>query len=111
MSTTPVGTSHFAFGTAPFMSVYLGLYFLQPLTDRQSKPLSHKVGWAVASTASAVAVELPFDKAKISMAGGVRRAALTSGLRIPLGAALLLAYDQIVTSGSKRRAAHAAGSP
>ena len=69
MSTTPSGVSHFAFGTAPFMSAYLGLYFLQPLKDRQRKPLSHKVGWAVAATASAVVVELPFDKAKISMAG------------------------------------------
>ena len=70
MSTTPAGASHFAFGTAPFMSAYLGLYFLQPLKDRQSKPLSQKAGWAVAATASAVAVELPFDKAKINMAGG-----------------------------------------
>ena len=63
------GVSHFAFGTPPFMSACLGLYFLQPLKDRQSKPLSHKVGWAAAATASAVMVELPFDKAKISMAG------------------------------------------
>jgi len=69
MSTTPSGVSHFAFGTPPFMSAYLGLYFLQPLKDRQSKPLSHKVGRAAAATASAVMVELPFDKAKISMAG------------------------------------------
>ena len=45
------------------------------------------------------------------MAGGARRAALTSGLRVPLGAALLLAYDQIVTSGSKRRAMQMGGTP
>ena len=53
----------------------------------------------MASTATAAVAELPFDKAKVSISGGsVRSAAVATALRVPLGAALLLAYDQILSS-------------
>ena len=69
MSTVARGTSHFALSTIPFMSVYLGVYFSQPRLERRAKPLRVKAGWALASTAAAAAAELPFDRAKIAMAG------------------------------------------
>jgi hypothetical protein len=47
------GMSHFAFSTIPFMSAYLGLYFLQPLSERRQKPLKTKVGWALGATSAA----------------------------------------------------------
>tara|TARA_B110001452_G_scaffold262573_1_gene262776 strand:- start:682 stop:1182 length:501 start_codon:yes stop_codon:yes gene_type:complete len=104
MTTVPAGTSHFAFSTMPFMSVYLGLYFLQPREERLRKSLGAKAGWALASTATAAVAELPFDKAKVSISGGsVRSAALATALRVPLGAALLLAYDQILSSAGVGR--------
>ena len=104
MSTVAPGTSHFAFGTVPFMSIYLGCYFLQPITDRQNKPLANKVCWAMAATSLAAVVETPFDRAKISMVGGsLRTAAVASALRVPLGSALLLAYDQILSAAPSNR--------
>ena len=109
MTTVPAGSSHFAYGTTPFMSALLGIYFMQPAAERQGKALSSKACWALASTSVAVAVELPFDTAKISMTGSARSAAFANGLRVPLGAALLLAYDQILTTGSKQRAAERQG--
>lgn len=107
MTTVAAGTSHFAASTIPFMSVYLGVYFLQPRVERRAKPLQHKAGWALAATSAAAAVELPFDRAKIAMAGSLRSAAAASALRVPLGAALLLAYDQILSGSSERRASDA----
>lgn len=105
-STVAAGQSHFAFSTIPFMSAYLGIYFLQPRRERHAKSLQDKTVWAVGSCAAAAAVELPFDKAKIAMAGGtLRAAAVANGLRVPLGAALLLAYDQILSSASASRSA------
>ncbi len=103
MSVAP-GTSHFAFSTIPFMTAYLGLYLLQPQNERRQKPFKEKLAWALASTTVAAAVEFPFDKAKHSMAGGMRAAALANGLRIPLGSLLLIAYDQILSAGNDRRA-------
>ena len=101
MHSVPAGTSHFAFSTIPFMTAYLGIYFgCQGGADaRRRTPLAVKLGYATAATATAAFVELPFDKAKIAMSGGtLRRAAIANGLRVPLGAGLLVAYDQIYSS-------------
>mmetsp|Transcript_1590 Transcript_1590/g.3373 ORF Transcript_1590/g.3373 Transcript_1590/m.3373 type:complete len:159 (-) Transcript_1590:171-647(-) len=101
-TTVAPGSSHFAFSTIPFMSAYLGIYFMQPYSERQAKPFKTKVGWALGATSVAAAVELPFDSAKISISGTLRSAALATALRVPLGSALLLAYDQILSSANKR---------
>mmetsp|Transcript_75087 Transcript_75087/g.125165 ORF Transcript_75087/g.125165 Transcript_75087/m.125165 type:complete len:167 (+) Transcript_75087:179-679(+) len=93
---TGSSASPFAFSIIPFMSAYLGVYFLQ--NERQQTPLSIKASWAFGATSLAAALELPFDRAKISMAGGIRNAAVTNALRVPLGTGLLLAYDKILTS-------------
>ena len=108
MTTIAPGASHFAFSTIPFMSAYLGLYFLQPLSERRKKPLKTKVGWALGATSVAAAVEFPFDRAKHSIAGSLRSAAAANALRIPLGSALLLAYDQILSSSQPSKAATSA---
>lgn len=102
MSTVPKGSSHFAFGTIPFMSCYLGLYFWQHPTNRTSN-LSDSLCWASLSTAVGSLAELPFDQAKIGMAGGVRGAALAAAMRVPLGSLLLVGYDQIVRSMLRSR--------
>lgn len=108
-STVAPGQSHFAFSTVPFMAAYIGIYFLQPRWERDAKPLGERALWAVGATAAAAAAELPFDRSKIAITGGnLRSAAVANGLRVPLGAALLLAYDQILSSTSRRRAALAA---
>ena len=106
MSVAP-GTSHFALSTIPFMTAYLGLYMLQPQSERRQKPLKSKLGWALASTTVAAAVEFPFDKAKHAMSGGLRSAALATALRVPLGSLMLIAYDQILSAGCDRRATKA----
>ena len=98
-TTVAPGTSHFAFSTIPFMSAYLGIYFMQ--SERKSKPLRERAAWALGATSAAAAVEFPFDNAKIAISGSVRSAAIANGLRVPLGAALLLAYDQILTKASE----------
>jgi len=102
--TVAPGTSHFAFSTIPFMTAYLGIYFLQPQSERQQQAFKTKFGWALGATTVAAAVEFPFDKAKHSMAGSLRYAALANVLRIPLGSLMLIAYDQILSSGNSRRA-------
>ena len=78
--------------------------FPQPQSERQQKPFASKLGWALASTTVAAAAELPFDKAKHSISGGLRSAALTNTIRIPLGSLMLIAYDQILSAGNDRRA-------
>ena len=99
------GHSSFAFSTIPFMTAYLGMYFLQPHSERRRKPLQEKTLWALGSTSVAAAVELPFDRAKINITGGtLRSAAVANGLRVPLGAALLLAYDQVLSAASSQKA-------
>ena len=105
--TVAPGTSHFAFSTIPFMTAYLGIYLLQPQKERQQKPFKDKLGWALASTTVAAAVEFPFDRAKHNMAGSFRTAALTNALRIPLGSLMLIAYDQMLSAGNDRRVAKA----
>jgi len=78
------------------MSCFLGMYFWQRKADGD---LRHRLGWAVTSTTIASVVEFPFDHAKHKMLGSLRSAALTSAIRIPLGAFLLLVYDQVLTGG------------
>ncbi|KAJ1415195.1 hypothetical protein B484DRAFT_454615 [Ochromonadaceae sp. CCMP2298] len=94
--TVQPGQSHFALSTIPFMTVYFGLYFMQP-GNRLEAPLSQRVAWGAGSTAIAALVELPFDHAKINMVGGLRNAAVTAAIRIPLGTFLLVGYDHILT--------------
>ena len=106
MHSVPAGTSHFAFSTIPFMTVYLGVYFgcQGSAAMRRRTPLASKLGYATVATATAALAELPFDQAKIAMSGGtLRRAALANGLRVPLGAGLLVAYDQISCSEALAR--------
>ena len=122
--TVAPGTSHFAFSTIPFMTAYLGIYMMQPQSERRQKPFKNKLAWAVASTTVAAAVEFPFDRAKHSMAGSLRAAAFANAFRIPLGSLMLIAcvmllinfifvtnfvcsYDQILSAGNDRRASEA----
>ena len=102
------GTSHFAFSTIPFMTAYLGIYLLQPHNERREKPFKDKLAWSLASTTVAAAAEFPFDRAKHNMAGGLRAAALTNAIRIPLGSLMLIAYDQILSAGNDRRGSKSA---
>ena len=104
MTTVGKGASHFAFSTIPFMSMYLGVYFIRDSETRMKEPFMNKICWATAATGLAAVVELPFDTAKININGGnLKSAAMTSGMRIPLGALLLIAYDQVVTGIDRRR--------
>eukprot|EP00944_MAST-04C_sp_MAST-4C-sp1_P000901 g901.t1 len=104
MTTVGKGASHFAFSTIPFMSMYLGVYFIRDSETRMKEPFMNKLCWATAATGLAAVVELPFDTAKININGGnLKSAAMTSGMRIPLGALLLIAYDQVVTGIDRRR--------
>ena len=94
-TTVKTGTSHFAFSTIPFMSVYIGVYFSRKVKKEES--FSTKICWATGATTSAAVCELPFDKSKISISGGsMRTAAVTTAMRVPLGALLLVAYDHIL---------------
>ena len=95
-STVPKGHSHFSYSTIPFMTIYLGFYFSQP-GNRRDKSLSEKLTWAVPATTAAALAELPFDKAKIAMIGSLRTAGAAALIRVPLGTALLLIYDHILS--------------
>lgn len=104
MTTVPNGASHFAYSTVPFMSVYLGVYFMRSADRRASEPFMSKIFWATGATALAAGIELPFDKSKINISGGsMKSAATTTAMRIPLGALLLIAYDQIFTNTMLRK--------
>ena len=85
------------------MSMYLGVYFIRDSETRMKEPFMNKLCWATAATGLAAVVEL-LDTAKININGGnLKSAAMTSGMRIPLGALLLIAYDQVVTGIDRRR--------
>ena len=104
MTTVPSGVSHFAYSTIPFMSVYLGVYFTRDTNTRANEPFINKICWATGATALAAGIELPFDKSKINISGGsMKSAATTTAMRIPLGALLLIAYDQIFTNSMLRK--------
>jgi len=103
--TVAPGTSHFAHSTVPYMTVYLGLYLLQPQSDRQKKSLPEKLVWAVGATSVAAAVEFPLDQAKHKMAGSMRSAAMANAFRVPFGSLMLIAYDRALTTGNEKRMA------
>ena len=104
MTTVGKGVSHFAFSTIPFMSVYLGMYFIRDVETRKNESFVNKMFWATTATGFAAAAELPFDKAKQNISGGkMKTAAVTTAMRVPLGALLLIAYDQILTNTSSKK--------
>jgi len=92
------GTSSFALSSIPFTAVYLGVYF----SARDPDSAASRAGWALAATAGAAAAELPFDHAKLAIAGSGGRAAAMAAARVPLGALLLFAFDGLV-SGQPRK--------
>ncbi|KAG8462948.1 hypothetical protein KFE25_001721 [Diacronema lutheri] len=104
MYTVGPGQSHFAKGTIPFMAVYLGVWSAHKnAPGEERRPLGARFRLALGSTALATLAELPFDLSKHNISGGLRSAAMVSVLRVPLGALLLLCYDEIA-SGSAGRA-------
>jgi hypothetical protein len=99
MSVLEKGKSHFAFSTVPYMSIYLGTYFT--LRNERGTFLE-KFALANVSAGLGAVAELPFDQAKLNISGSTRMAIVTSALRIPLAALLLVSYDQILV-GKKIR--------
>mmetsp|Transcript_33425 Transcript_33425/g.77116 ORF Transcript_33425/g.77116 Transcript_33425/m.77116 type:complete len:188 (+) Transcript_33425:130-693(+) len=90
------GESHFARGTIPFMTVYLGVWFTfknARCSDgrEERRTLGARFCLALGATAAASVAELPLDISKHNISGGLRSAALLGALRVPLGALLLLA--------------------
>ena len=81
------------------MSVFLGSYFA---VRKPNDTFGLKFGYAASSTVLASLAELPFDSTKRAMAGTVRGALFTTGLRVPLYAFMLVAYDQLWLSLPKR---------
>mgnify|MGYP003311787241 CR=1 FL=1 len=65
-------------------------------TFDSSDEARHVVARALGASAVALAAELPLDRAKIALAGGMRNAALVTTFRWPLSAALLLAFETVV---------------
>lgn len=109
------GKTSFAYSTIPFMSVYLGMNSMLVQANRRQQgdlcssngnasTLASRYTMALISTAAATIVQIPFDKAKLSMAGGNMGYAMAmSALRVPLGAALLVAYNEIHAKNLSRR--------
>lgn len=101
MYTVQPGQSHFARGTIPFMAVYLGVWAAHKNARTElgeaRRPLGARFRLALGATALATLAELPFDLSKHNIAGGLRSAAMVSTLRVPLGALLLLCYDEIAS--------------
>ena len=105
MSVLQKGKSHFAFSTIPYMSIYLGTYFT--LRDERGSFLEN-FALANVSAGLGAAAEIPFDQAKLNISGSTRMAIVTTALRIPLAALLLVSYDQILV-GKKIRNREAGG--
>lgn len=83
-------TPQFAASSIPFSCLYFGLYFSGASGDA---PVQERVARAFGASGVALAAELPFDKAKIAIAGGARNAALFSLLRWPFCSLLLVAFE------------------
>lgn len=81
----------FAASSIPFSCLYFGLYFSGAGGD--APPLHERVARALGASGVALSAELPFDKAKIAIAGGPRNAALFSLLRWPFYSLLLVAFE------------------
>ena len=80
----------FAWSSIPFGACAFGL-FLRP--GGADAPLGDRASRALGASAVALAAELPLDRAKIALTGGLRNAALVTTFRWPLSAALLLAFE------------------
>ena len=89
-TTGTAGRPVFAWSSIPFGACAFGL-FLRP--GGADKPLSDRAARALGASAVALAAELPLDRAKIALTGGLRNAALVTTFRWPLSAALLLAFE------------------
>ena len=89
-ATGTAGRPVFAWSSIPFGACAFGL-FLRP--GGADKPVSDRAARALGASAVALAAELPLDRAKIALAGGLRNAALVTTFRWPLSAALLLAFE------------------
>jgi hypothetical protein len=105
MYTVQPGQSHFAKSTIPFMAVYLGVWSTFKNTtatdgSEARRTLRGRFTLALGATAAATVAELPFDLSKHNISGGLRQAMTLSLLRVPLGACLLLAYDEIASRAS-----------
>ena len=106
MSVIEKGKSHFAFSSIPYMSVYLGTYFI--IRDEKWTFLE-KFGFANVAAGLGAVAELPFDQAKVAISGSTRMAVITTGMRIPLAALLLVSYDQILVGKIVRKKAESDG--
>ena len=89
-ATGTAGRPVFAWSSIPFGACAFGL-FLRP--GGADAPLSDRAARALGASAVALAAELPLDRAKIALTGGLRNAALVTTFRWPLSAALLLAFE------------------
>ena len=74
----------------PYSAAFFGVYF----AARDATSLRSQCGWAVAATAAAAAVEVPFDRAKMSLMGSRRTMLFVSALYVPFGALMLVMYDK-----------------
>ena len=92
-ATGTAGRPVFAWSSIPFGACAFGL-FLRP--GGADAPLSDRAARALGASAVALAAELPLDRAKIALTGGLRNAALVTTFRWPLSAALLLAFETVV---------------
>ena len=90
MATDTAGRPVFAWSSIPFGACAFGL-FLRP--GGADAPLGDRASRALGASAVALAAELPLDRAKIALTGGLRNAALVTTFRWPLSAALLLAFE------------------
>ena len=79
-----------AISIVPFSTLYFGCY-VRP--GGAAEPLPDRAARAIVASGAALTAELPFDRAKMQLAGGLRNAALLSFLRWPLSAALLVAFE------------------
>ena len=89
-ATGTAGRPVFAWSSIPFGACAFGL-FLRP--GGADAPLGDRASRALGASAVALAAELPLDRAKIALTGGLRNAALVTTFRWPLSAALLLAFE------------------
>jgi len=75
--------------TVAFTTFAFGTYW----SNRDSTDKLSRLKWSLLSSFAGAAAELPLDRAKVEMAGGMGRAALLAGTRVPLGAMMLFAVD------------------
>uniref|UniRef100_A0A7S3JRK7 EamA domain-containing protein n=1 Tax=Aureoumbra lagunensis TaxID=44058 RepID=A0A7S3JRK7_9STRA len=87
-----------ATSTVAFSTVYLGAYFY---STENSTPIHKKALYALSATTVATTIELPFDRAKMSLlGGGFREAIIVSTIRLPVATILLLVFDAMIHGGT-----------